>query len=142
MNSRRHSQLYMLHYCLQTPNKILYVHALVAQLITKRTTLGRTVAIFACSAGSGEEMVELTVECRCGGDRRSRGLFRGSSAGGHSRPLRKVPVESPYGYSAPTGNPLAAQKNANEGAARNCFGPHEQVGCVATCSAHMSLTSN
>ena len=34
----------------------------------------------------------------------------GSSAGGHSRPVRKLPVESPYGYSGPTGNPLAAQK--------------------------------
>jgi len=100
----------MLHYSLRNSNKIFCGHDLIAQLITKRTTLGRTVPMFSCSAGSGEEKVELTVECRCGGDRRSRGLSRGSSAGGHSRPVRKLPVESPYGYSGPTGNPLAAQK--------------------------------
>lgn len=59
----------MLHYYLHSPNKILCAHALIAQLIIKRTTLGRTVAMlatFVCSAGSGEEKVELTVECRCG----------------------------------------------------------------------------
>ena len=66
--------------------------------------------MFACSAGSGEEKVELTVECRCGGDRRPKGLFRGSSAGGLSSPFRKLPVESLYGYSGPTVNPLATQK--------------------------------
>lgn len=81
--------------------------------------------MFACSAGSGEEKVELTVECRCGGDRRSKGLFRGSSAGGHSRPIRKLPVESPYGYSGPTGNPLATE-NTKDGSTCNCLGLHEQ----------------
>ena len=52
----------MLHYLLRDPNKIPYGHDLIAKQITKlRTTLGRMVAMFACSAGSGEE-VELTVE--------------------------------------------------------------------------------
>lgn len=47
-------------------NKILCGHDFVAQMIIMRTTLGRTaamLAMFSCSAGSGEEKVELAVEC-------------------------------------------------------------------------------
>jgi hypothetical protein len=51
----------MLHCCLHTPNKILRSHDLIAWHITRRTTLGRRVAILACSAGDGEK-VELVVE--------------------------------------------------------------------------------
>ena len=52
----------MLHYLPPDPNQILDGHDLIAKQITKRrTTLDRRVAVFACSAGSGEE-VELTVE--------------------------------------------------------------------------------
>ena len=62
LKHQRHWQLYMLHYRLPNPNKILSVHGFIARQTTKRTTLSRRVTIFAYSAGSGEEKVELTVE--------------------------------------------------------------------------------
>ena len=130
----------MLHYSLRNPNKIFCGHDLIAQLITKRTTLGRTVPMF---MQRGEWGGEGGVDCGVSMWRRSsfkrtvsRLICGRPQSSGPQTPGR-VSVRLQWSDGQPSGRAKILMMVRRV----ITWVYMGKAGCVATRTAHIPLTS-
>jgi hypothetical protein len=125
-NHRWHWRLYMIHRCLHTPSKILRSHDLIVEHITKRTTLGRMVAMFALQRGEwGEGGVgcgvvmwrETIVRQGCA----LAAYLRAATVVRSAKPRSSLRTATVVRRTA-----FWPRKNIVDGAALDCLDPHQQ----------------